>query len=419
MGKNKGKIFFWSIIIISIILIGGYIILKNFYPTSMYEIKKLIKSNKFNKNNTISVSSETYSQKFILYEDKQKLQKYFPKQDISAKTYYNIYGKIVVEGDEYLDLSNSQIDNNLIEKLKPLTQIKKVNLKNQNINKDTQIILQQTYPNIDFIWQVDVLGKKVDWNIETLDLSNQKIEDIEDFKKSLTLLKKLKTLDMSNTNLSNETLGNLRELYPNIRIDWVVYLGKWSVRTDAIAFSVLITQYDYKRMSSADIQVLKYCTELQALDLGHQAIEDISVIGEYLPNLRILILADNKIKDISCLSNLKHLHYLELFMNDITDASALNSCKELVDLNISFNYHFSDINGILELPMLERLWLISDKISADSYNLIKQTYPNVKLVTTGSGSTNSGWRTHERYFAMIDMFKKRNYMSEVFSKYDK
>ena len=69
--------------------------------------------------------------------------------------------------------------------------------------------------------------------------------------------------------------------------------------------------------------------------------------------------------------------------------------------------------------MLERLWLISDKISADSYNLIKQTYPNVKLVTTGSGSTNSGWRTHERYFAMIDMFKKRNYMSEVFSKYDK
>ena len=108
-----------------------------------------------------------------------------------------------------------------------------------------------------------------------------------------------------------------------------------------------------------------------------------------------------------------------IITSKIEHHAVLNSCKELVDLNISFNYHFSDINGILELPMLERLWLISDKISADSYNLIKQTYPNVKLVTTGSGSTNSGWRTHERYFAMIDMFKKRNYMSEVFSKYDK
>ena len=222
---------------------------------------------------------------------------------------------------------------------------------------------------------------------------------------------------MSNTNLTNEQLGALREQFPKVRIDWVVHLGKWSLRTDAVAFSVLIVQYDYKRMTSEDIQVLKYCTELQALDLGHQAIEDISVIGEYLPNLRVLILADNKIKDISPIAKLKHLHYLELFMNNITDSTPLASCKELVDVNISFNYHFSNVDGIMDLPLLERLWLISDNISAESYKKIRERYPNVNMVTTGSGSTNSGWRTHERYFAMIDMYRN-NYISDSFLKYD-
>ena len=227
----------------------------------------------------------------------------------------------------------------------------------------------------------------------------------------------MKKIDLSYSNLSNEELGNLRLALPNVRIDWVVHLGKWSVRTDAVAFSVLITQYDYKRMTSNDIQVLKYCTELKTLDLGHQAIEDISVIGAYLQDLRILILADNKIKDISPIANLKHLHYLELFMNDITDSTPLASCTELVDLNISFNYRFSDISGILNLPKLERLWLISDRISSDSYKLIRETYPNVVLVTTGTGSTGSGWRTHERYYTMIDMYRN-NYISDVFLKYD-
>ena len=40
-------------------------------------------------------------------------------------------------------------------------------------------------------------------------------------------------------------------------------------------------------------------------------------------------------------------------------------------------------------------------------------------MNSGSGSTNSGWRTHDRYYAMINMFYKKNYISELFTKYDK
>ena len=52
---------------------------------------------------------------------------------------------------------------------------------------------------------------------------------------------------------------------------------------------IFIYNYNYERLRSKDIQVLKYCTDLRCLDLGHQSIVDISVIGDYLPELRLLM----------------------------------------------------------------------------------------------------------------------------------
>ncbi|MBR2786849.1 MAG: leucine-rich repeat domain-containing protein [Clostridia bacterium] len=415
MKKRKISISLGRITLITIILTAVYFAFINLGPIFIYIIQNQTVLNG-SKTETASTSNNSYEQQIISYEDREKLRQKFPNLEYHGKVYYTVYGKRVLEDDTFLDLSDIEVDENLVDKLMLLKNINEVSLYNQNFSMDEKMALHEIFPNVKFNWIVEILGENVDSNTETLDLSNKTIADINGFKQTLRMFTNLKTLDMSNTNLSNEELGSLREAFPNVRIDWVVHLGKWSLRTDAVAFSVLVTQFDYRRMTSADIQVLKYCTELQALDLGHQAIEDISVIGEYLPNLRVLILADNKIKDISPLANLVHLHYLELFMNDITDVTPLASCTELVDLNICFNYRFSNVDGILNLPKLERLWLISDRISSESYRLIRQTYPNVTLVTTGTGSTGSGWRSHERYFTMIDMYRN-NYISDVFLKY--
>ena len=82
-----------------------------------------------------------------------------------------------------------------------------------------------------------------------------------------------------------------------------------------------------------------------------------SIIGEYLTELRVLILADNCIWDISPLSNLKHLHYLELFLNRIYDLSPLRDLHELVDVNISYNggiYLFANSvpSGAITIPTI-------------------------------------------------------------------
>lgn len=340
------------------------------------------------------------------------------KQEISQNIY--LYNKTYSKHTTELDLSNDNVDSSILLELSKFPLLEKVTIGNQIIPQNLQKDLEKKYPNIKFYWKVKILNKTVKNTTKKLDLSNSIIKDINTFKSSLSLLHDLKYLDMSDCNLSNKKLAKLRKEIPNVKIVWRIYLGKWSLKTDAVSFSVLITRFDYRRMKSSDIEVLKYCTDLHALDLGHQSITDISVIGEYLPNLRLLILADNRISDISPLKKLKHLHYLELFMNNIRDISPLKHCKELVDLNLAHIGPLYDFSPLLKnkFPLLERLWIENSGGTAKYYPLLKSKYPNVRIVHTGYGSTHSGWRTHPRYYAMIDMFYKRNYISDLFTKYD-
>ena len=186
------------------------------------------------------------------------------------------------------------------------------------------------------------------------------------------------------------------------------------MRTDDEAFSVMISSYNYQRMTSADIEVLKYCTNLKALDLGHQAISDLSVIGQ-LTELRVLILADNRIRDISPLANLKNLEYVELFVNDIKDVSPLAECKNLVDLNLGWNWRVNDLSSLYSLEKLERLWLPTTDIDREQEKELATVFPNVQMVFDDKDSVSSGWRTHERYFIMRAMFTNNKY-DEAFIK---
>lgn len=307
----------------------------------------------------------------------------------------------------------------LLEKLKFFKELESVDLHGTGITPDQQRELVDAYPDVRFLWDVDILGEKYDSATEDLDLSNNRRLTFDVLREAIPLFCDLKRLDLSDCGFRNEELGEFREEFPDTKIVWRLYMGKWSLKTDAVAFSVLIYNYNYTALRSPDIEVLKYCTDLQALDLGHQKLTDLSVIGDYLPELRILILADNTVSDLKPLSKLKHLHYLELFVNPyLSDLSPLAECKEMVDLNISHIYNVSDISDLLDFPILERLWVEHTAVSAADIRLLKDTYPNATVIDQGWGSVDQGWRTHPRYFAMIDMYHKTDYISEEFSKYD-
>ena len=331
---------------------------------------------------------------------------------------HELYGQKFSDRITTWDLSDIEIDDKITSYVHYFTNLKIVDFGDQKIDDALLKQLIDENPNIEFKYRVYIENKSYSSLISHLDLAKSRIKDYDELIRKMELLPNLKSADFSNSNLSNEQLGHLRELFPDMEIHWIVHLGRWSVKTDAVSFSVLIYAYDYKRMTSKDIEVLKYCTKLQALDLGHQAITDISVIGEYLKDLRILILADNRISDITPIKELKHLHYLELFINPISDITPLSDLKGLVDVNFCYCWNINDYSTLKNLPNLERIWLVGTRINGNVVNELRSVHPNAQIVNTGAGSTNSGWRTHERYYEMIKMYRNPYYLSKSFTKYD-
>lgn len=130
-----------------------------------------------------------------------------------------------------------------------------------------------------------------------------------------------------------------------------------------------------------------------------------------MTDLRVLILADNQIKDISPLANCTKLQYVELFMNRITDLTPLLASKDtLLDLNICHG-SFGEIEEVYQMPHLERLWITSSKHMTKEYvQSLVDGLPNVEICNDCQGSTGGGWREHDRYFIIYEMFNTYTYI---------
>ena len=109
---------------------------------------------------------------------------------------------------------------------------------------------------VSLVTKVSFEGSVLDLGAHEIDLSGKKIEDKKTLTKLLSHVKDRIKFVMCDTGLSNEELGEMREKFPHLEFAWRLYMGKWSLRTDDEAFSVMIYTYDYVRMTSEDISVL-------------------------------------------------------------------------------------------------------------------------------------------------------------------
>ena len=128
------------------------------------------------------------------------------------------------------------------------------------------------HPECAVNWTVKILDQEVSSRTTELDFSGTKIADISEIEKNLAYLPNLERLVLCDCGLSNEALDELNRKYENIKVIWRVYFGKWSVRTDATAFSTQQPEKPTYKLTDDEVTVLKYCTDLEMLDLGHQAL---------------------------------------------------------------------------------------------------------------------------------------------------
>ncbi|MDR1564649.1 MAG: hypothetical protein LBS74_06795 [Oscillospiraceae bacterium] len=350
-----------------------------------------------------SLNSVALSQDTLKAEELAVLVERFP--NISFNTAFEIGGRVEKSDATNIKVTGSKFDfNTFVAQVVCMPKLKTADLLSQNVSDAEMEKLAEKYPDVFFIWNYTIYGKTFATNAETINLDKSEITNLDEFKKSISYFKNLKRAEMNDCGLSNDQMGELVEMYPETKFVWTIKFSRYRVKTDAIAFSTAVTPgVNSPHLKFKNVEGLKYCTEMEALDLGHNEIEDISFIGG-MKNLKILIVADNKVKDISVLANLKELVYIELFLNDIEDTSVFKELPNLKDLNICHN-SILDPSPLYECKQLERLWIARNRFwDSKTINALRAALPNCKFSFWEYQSTGEGWRRHPRYYWMRDYF---------------
>lgn len=309
---------------------------------------------------------------------------------------------------ETLAFSGAQDPDALCAYLACFPALKEVDLRETTLSEEQQNAVSDRFFDTAVRRTALLNGAALDSFTETLDLSGAKIGSYETFADEIGRFPKLKKLELHDCSLSNEQIAAIRDRYPSVEVVWTVRFNRWEVRTDAVAFSTQQSGNNTNRQKTSDVQVLRYCRDLIALDLGHNDISDLAWIEE-LQNLQVLILADNRrIKDVTSLGTLSKLKYLELFLTGVEDISPLANLSELLDVNLCYA-HIHDVTPLLSCTKLERIWLgekVAEQIGKEGVQSLETAFPDAEFDFVSAGSTKRGWREHPRFFAFRRMFEE-------------
>ncbi len=112
---------------------------------------------------------------------------------------------------------------------------------------------------------------------------------------------------------------------------------------------------------------------------GENQIEKITMDFDF-PYIQELYLNNNKLTDISGLSQIEQLEILCLSYNNIKDITSLTKLKNLYFLDISSNPEFNDMNSLLKMKQLTTLNISNTKISQKKYRLLLKKLPNCHII---------------------------------------
>ena len=309
--------------------------------------------------------------------------------------------RLVLSG---LDVSKDEIEEILPQF--PLLSI--LDLRGTSITRDDALSICARYPSITVLWDVSLFGSLYPSDTVELDLSGTAMKDSSELEEVLCCFPKLEKVILSDCGLSDEYMDALNRRYDDISFVWTVHFSVYSLRTDATVFcasDVPKLGNVAPELTSPELDPIKYCTELEALDLGHMNFKDIDFLKN-MTKMKYLILVQGKFKDIGVIANMPDLEYLELFNNNrIVDLTPLLNCRKLKHLNIGYCY-YAQWETLKEMPWLERLWMPHVEISEEELAGLQKVLPDTLIYAPHDdpmGSTGGGWREDQSYYDMRDI----------------
>ncbi len=299
--------------------------------------------------------------------DLETMRQVLPNVDFHYSV--QLLGQILGPDTESVDLSTASAEDlaTALQVLPSMTRLKTIYLGSEGgaVTWDTIDALNRICPDVVFDYNFQIWGVPANLSADGVNLSHIQMNDQgEAVRRILPYMHNLLAIDMDTCGISNEAMAQIQAENPDVNVVWRINFGAaYSVRTD-VEKILASSPSRGGDLNSDNVQVLKYCTKVKYLDLGHNDdINDISFVS-YMPDLEVFIIAINGVSDISPLANCPHLEYLEINSTNVTDLSPLANCKELVHLNIGRNVGqddnrpvVTDLSPLFELPKLERVWL--------------------------------------------------------------
>ena len=316
---------------------------------------------------------------------------------------------------DYTGIKGADLDQ-LIKCAPLLGDLKKIDFTGCGYSNSSMKRVADAYPGADVIWEFFIYGKEVSSLSEEIDLSGMEIEDTSEIENALPYLKNLKKVIMSDCGIGDEEMDALNRKYDDVRFIWTVYFGRhYYLRTDATMFiASLFRGYaeNPADLTDENIVPLKYCIDMEALDLGHMYFSNVDFCSE-MKNLKWLIIAMSRVNDISGLANCTELFYLEMFLCPVQDLSPLLNCKKLRHLNICQCETEPSLDILAQMTWLERCWMSGggtfDDIRDRDYVRSDEFLPHTMKRWRGLDHTGDGWRNYPTYFEMRDVFNAPYY----------
>ena len=237
----------------------------------------------------------------------------------------------------------------------------------------------------------ELFGKTVSSEDEEIVYYRNKLGDgrLPELRMALPLLSGCHRLVMDDCDLDYAKLAELRDEFPERNLVWRVRFGIDSTLTDTQRiWSVFVTD--------ENCDVLKYCTEVLYLDVGHEVdLSDFHFIP-YMTKLQVLIVMRTGFSDCELLTHCPDLEYLEIFSSEVTDISPLAECHNLEHLNISNLPEVTDISPLYGLSKLKRLRITMDNVPEEQKEEIARLLPDCEMLFEGYNPTDNGWRRNRQ-----------------------
>lgn len=326
--------------------------------------------------------------------------------DIQITYTVDLLGKVYDPDVTELNLSEmtaAEMDT-VMETLKMLPDVTKIELSNEvgvsALSMENVKTLMDAAPEVQFHYSFDFYGNTLSTDTERVELVNVQIgnEGEQNIRNALDLMPNCTYFKLEDCGIDSEVMASIRDDYPDTKVVWRIYCGKFTMCTDETMVRMTF------HLDDTNSHELMYCTDVTYMDVGHNStLTDVSFV-KYMPNLECVIVSGSPLTDISAFADHDKLTWMEFcFCGQLEDISAMESCDNLKYLNISFT-KVSDLSPIENLP-LERLNSMGNKVSRADAKAYEEKHPDCLTRFEGQQPYGYGWRYDDHGYTFFEYYK--------------